>query len=136
MYKKIFFLLVGIFLIVGFTISSKTYKDCEQFRNGKFMYHLDPPNNDIIFIIERKDSIQIETEPRSGKYSKFSLKWVEPCIYEVKLLETTFNFPDSIQQIRKTIPFRTKILSGTSDYYIYQGSRGEYNTMDTMWVLK
>jgi len=136
MNTKFLTLILFVLPLVSFISLQKTKDTCEQFRTGKFLFRLDPPGRDISFIIERNDSIQTETEKTSGKYTKLSIKWVEPCIYEAKMIETTFNFPDSVQRIRRTVPLRTKILSWTKDYYLFETSRGDYIMKDTMWILK
>lgn len=89
-------------------------------------------------MIERTDSIQIETIRETGAFTKLSLKWTDSCNYEVKMLETTFDLPDSIQYLRRTNAFKTEILSWTKDYYVFKSSREKSNfeMTDTLWVIK
>lgn len=108
---------------------------CERFRNGKFIFKLKGQPFPVNFLIERKDSLQYETETISGKTSKLSVKWTGNCSYEMKMLETSFNLPDSIQRIRRTVPFNTEIISWTKEYYIFKSARGNAPALtDTMWI--
>lgn len=130
------FILLSLLLVISsFGHVASTNKGCEQFKSGKYLFKLDSPGRYISFLIDRNDSIQTETEKSTGKYTKLSIKWVEPCTYEVKMLETTFDFPDSVQQIRKSTPTRTQIISWTNDYYIFKISRADYIMTDTMWIV-
>ena len=131
--------------LISFTIlflfsctSSKYEKGCEQFKTGNFIFYIKGKQQDVSFMIERKDSIQIETEPISGKFSKLSIKWTDSCTYEIKMLETTFNLPDSIQKIRRENAFRTHIISWTKDYYVFRSTRdkSDFVLTDTMWLVK
>jgi hypothetical protein len=117
---------------------TKKEESCEQFRNGNFKFNPKGQMLGTTFLIERKDSIQIETETKTGNYSRLSVKWTGPCKYEVKMLETTFNYPDSIQNVRRTQAFKTEILSWTKDYYVFRSTRENTNFVltDTLWVVR
>lgn len=129
-------------LTFGVVILFLSYKNeapsgCEQFKNGKFIFLLRMQTGDVYFSINRKDSIQIETDKHTGYYSKLLVKWTDKCKYETTLLETTFPFPDSIQKRRRTVPSKTEIISWTKDYYIFKSHRENSPLItDTMWVDK
>ncbi len=132
-------ILSGLILPIFFCSMKKPADGCERFRNGKYIFKIrgKQKGEDILFLIERRDSIQTETEIKSGKYSKLSVKWTSNCVYEVKMLETSFSLPDSIQWIRRTVPFVTKIIGWADNYYVFKASRG--NTVaitDTVWLVK
>ncbi len=143
--SKILFLPLA-FLLLFYSCSSGTDKEenkskensCAQFRTGNFLFHLKDKRGDSFFTIKRNDSIQTETDEKTGNYSKLSVKWTDPCTYELKMIETTFPMSDSVQQIRKTNPFKTEILFFTKDYYIFKSQRfnSNYFMTDTMWVGK
>ena len=136
-HNRIFVLLTLGMVILFFFCGNKESGNCEQFKNGKFIFHLRLQNGEVFFTINRKDSIQMETDNHAGYYSKLLVKWTDKCKYETTLLETTFPFSDSIQKIRKTIPLKTEIISCTNDYYVFKTHRGNSPTMtDTMWVDK
>jgi hypothetical protein len=120
-------------------VTSPDSGDCGQFKNGKFIFHLrgQNPGEDIYFSINRQDSIQMESDKKSGNYTKLRLHWTDKCKYETLVLESTYPFSDSVQNSRKTIPMKTEIIAWTKDYYVFSSHRGNSPTMtDTMWVEK
>ena len=118
----------------------KNEQNCNQFKQGRFVYNLRNQNGQIDrkFSIIRNDSIQTETDVKSGEFSKLSIKWTSDCNYELKLIETTFIFPESLQKMRKTVPLKTTILVSTDRYYVFKAKRDNYNFVmtDTIWVEK
>lgn len=135
---RLFILTALATAIMFFSCFSKTDSgDCGQFKNGKFIFHFRGQQGDVFFSISRQDSIQIETDNKTGYYSKLLVRWTENCKYEVILLETTFPFPDSIQEMRKTIPLKTEIINSTNEYNVFKSHRDNSPVMtDTMWVEK
>ena len=117
---------------------SEKDSSCDRFKQGDFRYRLREQNYHTDFLIHRNDSIQTEVDSKSGKTSKLSIKWTGECKYELRLLETTFDFPDSVQRIRKTFPAKTEILGLTKDYYIFQTTRdnSDFVLTDTLWIDK
>lgn len=144
--EKLFQILSLICILLIFSCSSEKNKEenkntensCAQFKTGNFLFHLRDKQGEFFFAINRNDSIQTERDEKTGNYSKLAIKWTDPCTYELKMIETTFPMPDSVQQIRKTKPFKTEILFFTKDYYIFKSQRfnSNYFITDTMWVGK
>ncbi len=135
--NRIFLSLTLVIVILIFFCGRRETADCEQFKNGKFIFHLKVKNGDVFFSINRADSIQTETDKHTGYYSKLQVKWTGKCQFETTLLETTFPFPDSIQRIRKAIPLKTEIISSTNSYYVFKAHRENSPSItDTMWVDK
>ena len=134
-------LIVVVTLMTIFSCSTKNENNnnCEQFKNGKFVFHLHglKSEDDILFSIERLDSIQTETDKKTGNYTKLRVRWTDKCRYETIVLESTYPFSDSVQNIRKTLPLKTEIISFTKEYYVFKSHRDSLYTMtDTMWVIK
>lgn len=131
---KLFFALLLITFICFSCQNKNTNKDCSQFKNGNFIWK----SKNASFSIIRKDSIQIEKEIGTNYYSKLFVSWIDDCHYEVKILESTYPFPDSIKEMRKKIILKTEIMSGTSDFYIFksQSNQSSKIMIDTMWVDK
>lgn len=127
--------IAGSFVVVSCNFSKKGL-DCSQLKNGDFVYHFRGLNYQTDFLISRNDSIQTEVDKQSGKTSKLSIRWTSECDYELKLIETTFDFPDSIQRLRKTVPTKTKIISQTTNYYIFKTDRDndDFILTDTLWL--
>jgi hypothetical protein len=136
--STIFYSIIYTLLIVAFVSCRTTEKEkgCEQFKSGNFVFHINAPEYQTDFIIQRDDSIQTELEKKTGRYSKFRVNWTGPCTYELIMIESTFVFPDSLQKIRKTLPTKTEITGWTKDYYLFSTMRdgSNYVLKDTMWV--
>ncbi len=130
------YLLILILLISSCTNTKKRI-GCGQFKNGKFSFHFKAELSGLSFLIDRKDSIQIETGS-NGWITKLAVKWTGECSYETKLIESTAEFPDSIQVMRKKYPLKVEILNYTDNYYTFKAKRdnADYVLSDTMWVEK
>ena len=114
---------------------------CEKYRVGKF-YIYNKSNRQRINI-ERKDSLQIETNERTGNITILKLNWLSSCEYELY-----FNYatpkevakeeikPKIVESLGVT-PLTIKILSGTDDYYVFEARKeGFMNLRDTVWLVK
>jgi hypothetical protein len=117
--------------------SERNSQNCGRFRNGLFRYHSRMSDKGDV-LIQRTDSIQTETYLETGLTSKFSVQWTGPCNYELKMLETTHDYPDSIQEIRMKRTLYVEILKWDKDYYLYgiSDKKGEIESRDTFWVEK
>jgi hypothetical protein len=58
---------------------------CREFRTGRFM--LNDKKIDRKYVIERNDTLQIETELNTGDTSKYKVTWVSDCEYQLNILE-------------------------------------------------
>jgi hypothetical protein len=118
--------------------SSKKDKDCNRFRTGDFLYHFRGQQGDFYFSMNRNDSIQTEINQQTGDISKFAIKWTDECKYELKLMESTINYPDSIQKMEKNTPLKIEIISSTGDYYIFKSKRDDMDfiLIDTLWIKR
>ena len=91
----------------------------------------------MFFTINRQDTIQTELEDKTGYTTKLRVHWTDNCNYETSLIESTFPFPDSVQEIRRTMVLKTEIISTGSNYYVFKAHRDNSNFItDTMWVAK
>jgi hypothetical protein len=61
--------------------------DCKSFKIGKF--ELNDKENNVIFYIERNDSIQTETNSINQDIAKFRITWTNDCEYKLQLLAGT-----------------------------------------------
>lgn len=110
--------------------------DCSQLKTGSYRYHFRGQHANFFFSLDRNDSIQTETNEKTGSISKLAIRWTDKCKYELKFIESTESFPDSIQNIRKSIILKTEILSWTDRYYIFRSTRDDIDFVlkDTMWM--
>ena len=127
------FLLLVLVLFI-FSCKKDISKDCKQIKNGHFIWK----HNKIVVSVNRKDSIQIERQIGTNYYNKLRVHWIDDCHYELKILSTNFQVPDSIKKIRNNDILTTEILDVTNDYYIYECTSKISNVsiIDTMWIKK
>ncbi|OXB00665.1 hypothetical protein [Flavobacterium pectinovorum] len=126
-----FLLLVTVLFI--FSCKKDISKDCKQIKNGHFFWK----HNKIVVSVNRKDSIQIERQLGTNYYHKSSVHWIDDCHYELKILSSNFQVPDSIKKIRNNDILTTEILEVTNDYYIYECTySSNVSVIDTMWIKK
>ena len=114
---------------------------CDMYKTGKF-YIYNKLNKQRINI-ERRDSLQIETNTVTEDITIMKIYWTGPCAYELY-----FNYmtPKEISKDKNTkqlfetsadIPLQVQILSGTDDFYIYEaGKKGFKSLRDTVWLVK
>jgi hypothetical protein len=129
-------------LMTGFFLQAcgnlKSDKDCSKFKTGEFIYRFRGQQGEFSFSIIRNDSVQTEINPNTGDISKLSINWTDPCNYELKLIENTSNYPDSIQKMRKSIILKNEIISTSDEYYIFKSKRdnSDVTLTDTLWIKK
>lgn len=138
-YIKVGITPLGLFFLLANNCStSKNQLDCSIYKTGNFRFIPKDGGGEYVFSITRTDTIQMETDPKSGNYTKLSIHWTNNCTYETLVLESSNKFSEEIEKNRRTIPFKTEILDGTKDYYIFKSTRGKSNVIiiDTMWVVR
>ena len=135
--------LITLFVIFNISCSNIEKKiDCEQFKDGKF--YLKGRHSNEEYIIERNGYIQTETTKRTGNIVSMSVKWVNPCTYELIFKELIRN--DTIAadgkkviiKIKDDSPVSTSILKVAKNYYVFGIGKSGYNYeySDTMWIIK
>jgi len=134
-------LLAGATIIVFSFFMKTTDQSCDMFRTGKF-YIINKINKQRINI-ERKDSLQVETNAETGDITVMKVKWSSSCEYELLFNYMTpkdVSKSKDIQRVVETsvnIPLRIKILSGTDTYYVFEARKeGFQNLRDTVWLVK
>jgi hypothetical protein len=134
MSRKIFILLLLGLAPFSFSCMTKSEKSCEHFKTGTYLFNQKPPGGTASFVIDMDDSIQTQTEKSSGKIERFLVKWVEPCVYEMRTIETKFNGYDSVR-IRTAPPVRVQIVTWTKKYLLFESTSHGFRMRDTMWIL-
>jgi hypothetical protein len=116
--------------------SSSGKESCNQYRTGKFRYHVKGKNNGNYFVIERDETTQKETNEKTHVTSTASIKWISNCTYELQYLEGANHLSASSSRLRKSTVIRTEIVKGTDNYYIFRSRSSESAAilLDTMWV--
>lgn len=135
-------LLLFSVIIIFFSAFNKTaQQNCEKYKAGKF-YIYNKTNKQRINI-ERRDSLQIETNELTGDITISKVKWTGPCDYELFFNYMTpkeVSKDTTVQRIfdaNADTPLQIKILSGTDNYYVFEaGKSGFKNLRDTVWLVK
>ena len=105
---------------------------CNQFRTGDFEYR----SNGLLFEITREDTVQTESNKVTGDVARISIKWTDDCTYQLRLLESTAIYPDSINRLRMKSTVTVEITNWTDDYYIYKAKSdvADHLMEDTLWI--
>ncbi|MBL7885709.1 MAG: hypothetical protein JNJ52_03090 [Flavobacterium sp.] len=85
-----FFIVLLFSLTFSFTWSQK--KKCRSFLNGSFIY-VDEKSQD--WIVYRRDSLQIETNSKTGVEIHASIEWISDCKYVLTYIKV-LNADDSL----------------------------------------
>ncbi len=101
-------------LLLMFNCAPPKTNECRQFRTGDFEYH----SNGLLYKIERADTVQTEFNKLNGDVTKNSIKWTGTALYQLRLLESTAIYPDSINRLRMKSTLTVEIINMTDDYYI------------------
>ncbi len=123
--------------VLGFSCTSTGEKNnCELFHSGKF--RIQSKGDSIYWIIDRSDSVQVETNSKTGNKMTAKITWLTPCEYQ--LTEFTNSDPElnSVSPSYRKEPLLTKILSSSRDYCVFESSKKgiEMKYMDTLWVYR
>lgn len=78
-------LMTFIFQWLNISTSFSQNNNCKSFRTGKFKLVDDKINKEYLII--RNDSIQIETELKTGQVTKFKINWESDCKYTLTFIE-------------------------------------------------
>lgn len=114
------FLFSGLIFLSAACGNQQKEQDCSRYRTGHFKWHAQTPNGLRRYILERNDSIQLETDINSGMVTTMKIKWISPCRYELAYIKSNRYMPDSVIQFRKAHNVITTIVPGTHDYYLFE----------------
>ena len=132
---------VGAIAIFLSCFGKTNMQDCEMYKLGKFYIYNKISRQRID--IERKDTLQIETNTETGDIAVLKVSWTSACEYEL-----LFNYvtPKEVSKSKKSqtvietsanIPLRIKILSGNDNYYVFEASKQGFKPLrDTIWLVK
>ena len=99
--------------------------DCVKFKEGKFIHTLELDST--VYLIDRKDSIQIETNTRTGNVVTSRIKWLNPCEYEVLYQSQSAKAYDPSLEFMRNRPMKTKIITTGKDYYVFEARIDSFN---------
>ena len=132
---------LGAIAIILSCFGKPNRQDCDMYKLGKFYIYNKISRQRID--IERKDSLQIETNAETGDITVLKVTWTGACEYEL-----LFNYvtPKEVSKSKKSqtvietsanIPLRIKIVSGNDNYYVFEASKQGFKSLkDTIWLVK
>ena len=92
-----YFLFTVSAIAMFFTLSScgqaKTPVNCSKYKTGTFFYHFTMNEAEFHFTLKRNDSLQSETNEKSGKAVRFKVNWIDSCTYELRYLDGLEELP-------------------------------------------
>jgi hypothetical protein len=125
-----------VFLAIVFLSCSVSSKQstCNKFRTGKFLSH---SAFDQQTIVERNDTMQVETNDVAGLVMRARIRWTSPCEYQLINPEEK----DSTGLFKPMVGGKTitgRILKAEDDYCVYEASMEgvSMRMIDTLKVLK
>ena len=136
--KPNIFLFILLFSSTVTLLCCKSSLDCSRFKNGKFLTY-SPVTKDRI-IVERTDSIQIETDEKTGYKNKSKILWTSPCEYNIVGVSNNKSSQDNIDSFFNITPIHVTIIGSRKDYYIFSARVDSANKhlsyTDTLRLLK
>ncbi len=136
--KPNFYLFIFLFSSTITLFCCKSSLDCSRFKNGKFFTY-SPVTKDRI-IIERTDSLQIETNTKTGYKNKSKIVWNNPCEYDIIEVSNNKSSLDNIDSFFNITPIHVIIIGSKKDYYIFSATVDSANKhvtyTDTLRSLK
>ena len=121
------------FVIISCSQNRKS--NCENFKTGHFSIHSEITGTN--FLIDRKDTLQIQTEKETGKISEWKIGWVNDCEYTISLLRDNYGLVKSYE-FKELPTFDYKIIKSTDNYYIFQATYAPTQLFlsDTIWKMR
>ncbi|MBL7702073.1 MAG: hypothetical protein JNM14_07470 [Ferruginibacter sp.] len=136
---KIKCLLICTFLIVGFiSLNCNQPQKCKKVKNGKFYYYAKMDGRKIL--IERIDSLQIETDAKRTEVLKSKIVWENDCKYKIFVNAFSDNKLTQEDSLLATKAGIIEIIDIKPDFYIctakFSTSKKNYEFRDTMYYQK
>src|SRR5687768_2925526 len=91
---------------------------CAKFKEGKFTHKL--ALDGTIYLLDRNDSVQVETNTRTGNVVISKINWINSCEYEVLFQSQSITAYDSSLDFMRNRPIKARIIATGKDYYIFE----------------
>lgn len=132
--KAIPVILLSVF--IGSCAGKKDQPDCSRLKTGRFESRGISGRGELV--IERNDSIQVETDSWTGLVARLRINWIGDCEYRLTALDLTINGEKMEMPKSLLIPITTRITKVTKNYYICSSIEdgNSQATLDTLLILK
>lgn len=129
------YLLYPFLLSLPYVSSAQDKNQCVQYHDGVFYSY--PKNSGSQYIDYRSGSTVKEIEVGKTDTSYWSVKWLDPCTYELKL-QSGGTLKPADKQFMKEHSLVYHITATGKDYYTFEGFVDKLNTIsvnnDTCWL--
>jgi hypothetical protein len=130
--------IISFFISSIIIVSCKSSSKCLRFQKGKF-YTFSPVTGNKI-IIDRKDTLQIETDEKTSVVLKSKIVWKNACEYEIIAISDNKAYHDGIDSFFSITPIKVTIIGVGNDFYVFKARVDSLNKYmeysDTIRILK
>ena len=95
---------------------------CAPYKKGTFYYHFTSQGKTFNYTVTRSDSTQTESNQLTGNSAVFKIRWSGDCFYELRFISGTETLSKELSDLKRQMVVRTKIVSGTKDYYLFEST--------------
>lgn len=103
---------------------------CKDFKTGTFVLSNQEMGRDYRII--RNDSIQTEMVLNTGQSSKFRVKWLDDCTYELRIIEG----PSEVMEFYKDKILKVTILATKGNEYTFEAQSPGLDYKSTQTIRK
>lgn len=111
-----FYLVFAASCMLFLSFTYKSLSDCYKIKNGKFYYYSKNSRDKID--IERFDSLQLETNIKTGLILKSKIIWKNDCKYDMYINALSNSKLDKLDSLLATIPASVEIINVQDSFYI------------------
>lgn len=112
--------------------------DCASVRTGNFAVNASVTGNKYFF--SRTDSLQLETNGRTGDTTVLQIRWISPCVYQLLSFSEMLDNTKAGQEpeAKWEGALQVTIIKLTNEYYTFKARRpvADFVYSDTAWILK
>ncbi len=127
-----------LILMTLILLCCRNLSDCSKFKIGKFFTFSPVTKNKII--INRNDTLQVETDTKTGIVIKSKIFWKNPCEYQITAISNNKASQDYVDSFFSITPINVTIIDQGKDFYIFKAKVDSINKhleySDTVRILK
>ena len=130
------YLTIAVIVLLVSCVPPKSSNDCDKLKKGKFKLYSKIDNTS--WIIDRQDSIQYETNLKTGEVTIMQITWIAQCEYQLLRLNNTEKKGDSLISAIRKKPLLTKVTAIAKDYYVFESHKEgiPMRYSDTLWFYR
>jgi len=111
-----FYLVFAACCMFFLSFTYKRLSDCSKIKNGKFYYYSKKSRDKVD--IERFDSLQLETNIKTGLILKSKIFWKNDCRYDMYINALSNAKLDKLDSLIASIPASVEIINVQDSFYV------------------